>query len=69
MYNSNSNSVYYYTPVESIMLQTKTAINMTDELPYRFALLAPMLTLEHQFIGSEMMSNNMIQYNIDPIFY
>lgn len=68
-YMAQQNSVYFQTPVDSVQLVTKTSINMTDEMPFRAQLLTPYLMLEHQAIHSPLKMNNMLQFNIDPVFY
>lgn len=48
---------------------TQSSINMTDEIPYRAQLFAPYALYEHSGINSSLKFNNMLQMNIDSIFY
>ena len=68
-WNKQYNSPYGLVPVDSFQMATASTIGMQDTLPYRLQQFADYVMLNHTQAHQTITNNNLIQFNIDPIFY
>lgn len=68
-WNKQYNSPYGLVPVDSFQLTTNSTIGMQDNLPYRLQQFSDFVMLNHTQAHQTITNNNLVQFNIDPIFY
>lgn len=68
-WNKQYNSPYGLVPVDSFQLTTNSTIGMQDNLPYRLQQFSDYVMLNHTQAHQTITNNNLVQFNIDPIFY
>lgn len=68
-WNKQYNSPYGLVPVDSFQLTTNSTIGMQDNLPYRLQQFSDYVMLNHTQPHQTITNNNLVQFNIDPIFY
>lgn len=68
-WNKQYNSPYGLVPVDSFQMATASTVGMQDTLPYRLQQFADYVMLNHTQSHQTITNNNLVQFNIDPIFY